>query len=116
MLVHFMIVEHQVSERQACEALRVPRSSYHYEPKAKNDTPVINELQALVSKHPAIGFWQSYFRLRRSGYVWNHKKVYRIYTALHLNIRRRFKKRLPDRVKQALFQPGSINGSEIVST
>lgn len=71
--------------------------------------PVIEDLQALVAKHPAIGFWQSFFRLRRKGRTWNHKKVYRVYTSLHLNIRRRFKKRLPARVKQALFQPQSIN-------
>jgi putative transposase len=109
MLVHFMMEEHGVSERQACKALRVPRSSYQYKSKAKNDIPVINELQEMVSKHPAIGFWQSYFRLRRKGFVWNHKKVYRVYTALHLNIRRRFKKRLPARIKQALFQPTAIN-------
>jgi putative transposase len=64
-----MTEEHGVSERQACKALRVPRSSYQYEPKAKNDTPVINELQEVVSKHPAIGFWQSYFRLRRKGFI-----------------------------------------------
>jgi len=109
MLIHFMITEHQVSERQACKALSVARSSYQYRPKAKHDTPLINELQVLVNRHPAIGFWQSYFRLRRKGFVWNHKKVYRIYTALHLNIRRRFKKRLPARVKHALFQPSAMN-------
>lgn len=109
MLVQFMIEEHGVSERQACNALSVPRSSYRYIPKPRNDTPVINELQRLVEKHPAIGFWQSYFRIRRQGFIWNHKRVYRIYTALHLNIRRRYKKRLPARVKQALFQPQAIN-------
>jgi putative transposase len=109
MLVQFMVEEHGVSQRQACKALSVPRSSYQYIPKAKNDTPVINELQELVVKHPAIGFWQSYFRLRRRGLIWNHKRVYRVYTALQLNIRRRFKKRLPTRVKQALFQPHGIN-------
>jgi putative transposase len=109
MLVQFMIQEHGVSQRQACNCLRVPRSSYQYDPKVKNDTPIIQELEALVAKHPAIGFWQSYYRLRRKGFSWNHKRVYRVYTALHLNIRRRFKKRLPARVKQALFQPQSIN-------
>jgi putative transposase len=98
-----------VSQRQACKTLSVPRSSIQYHPKAKNDTPVINALQSLVEKHPAIGFWQSYFRLRRKGYTWNHKKVYRVYTSLKLNIRRRFKKRLPTRVKHALFQPEAIN-------
>lgn len=109
MLVQFMVEEHGVSQRQACATMSVPRSSVQYNPKFKNDIPVIKALQALVEKHPAIGFWQSYHRLRRRGYIWNHKKVYRVYTSLKLNIRRRFKKRLPTRVKQALFQPEAIN-------
>ena len=104
-----MVQEHGVSQRQACSTLGVPRSSYQYTPRAKNDSPVIEELQALVQRHPAIGFWQSYFRIRRKGLIWNHKRVYRVYTGLKLNIRRRFKKRLPTRVKQALYQPESIN-------
>lgn len=109
MLVQFMKEEHGVSERQACKALSVPRSSQQYKVQPKNDVPIINELQGLVSRHPAIGFWQSYFRLRRQGFIWNHKRVYRVYTGLQLNIRRRFKKRLPIRVKQALFQPDAMN-------
>lgn len=104
-----MVEEHGVSKRQACATLSVPRSSFDYKPKTQSDTPIINELQSLVDKHPAIGFWQCHHRLRRLGFTWNHKRVYRVYTALHLNIRRRFKKRLPARVKQALFQPESIN-------
>jgi putative transposase len=104
-----MIDEHGVSERQACKALQVPRSTQQYNPKSKNDTPVISALKKLVEKHPSIGFWQAYFRLRRRGFSWNHKKVYRVYSSLKLNIRRRYKKRLPARIKQSLFQPASIN-------
>lgn len=70
---------------------------------------MIDELNELVEKHPAIGFWQSYHRIRRKGFIWNHKKVYRVYTDLKLNIRRRYRKRLPARVKLALFKPESIN-------
>lgn len=109
MLAQFMIQEHGVSERQACKAVSMPRSTYQYKPRAKNDSAVITELEGLVGKHPAIGFWQSYFRIRRKGLLWNHKRVYRVYTGLQLNIRRRFKKRLPTRIKQALYQPGSMN-------
>lgn len=90
-------------------ALCIARSSFCYKPIAKGDEPVIDALNGLVEKHPAIGFWKSFKRLRRAGNEWNHKKVYRIYTQLGLNIRRRTRKRLPARVKQALFQPDTIN-------
>jgi putative transposase len=56
---------------------------------------VIDALNALVAKHPVTGFWQAYHRLRLAGRPLNHKRVYRIYTALGLNVRRCAKKRLP---------------------
>lgn len=104
-----MIQEHGVSQRQACKAVSLPRSTQRYEPKPKEDEQVIEQLQELIDKHPAIGFWQSYYRIRRKGFRWNHKKVYRVYTDMKLNIRRRYRKRLPQRVKQALYQPASVN-------
>lgn len=100
---------HHVSERQACSVLNVNRSSYQYIPKIKDDEKVIEELNQLIEKHPSIGFWMCYYRIRQKGYLWNHKRVYRIYTNMKLNIRRRAKKRLPARVKQQLFQPSMIN-------
>ena len=104
-----MVSEFGISQRQACKTVSLPRSTQQYKPKPKDDTVVVEQLQQLVEKHPAIGFWQSYFRIRRNGYIWNHKRVYRVYTDLKLNIRRRYKKRLPQRVKQSLYQPAAIN-------
>lgn len=104
-----MIQSHGVSKRQACTLVQVNRSSYEYVSARKDDELVINELSQLVEKHPAIGFWMSYYRIRQKGFLWNHKRVYRIYTNMRLNIRRRAKKRLPARVKQQLFQPENIN-------
>ena len=104
-----MVEEHGVSHRQACKAVSLPRSTDQYEPKSKDDNLIIEQLQGLVEKHAAIGFWQCFHRIRNKGYNWNHKRVYRVYTSMQLNIRRRYKKRLPARVKQALFQPESIN-------
>jgi len=104
-----MIEEHELSQRQACVALDVPRSTMQYKRIPKDDDELIDHLQELVSKHPAIGFWKCFYRIRKKGFPWNHKRVYRVYTALKLNIRRRHKKRLPARIKQALFQPEAMN-------
>lgn len=99
----------KISHRQACTCLKINRSSCFYQPKEKDDSQVIEQLDLLTTKYSSIGFWLCYRRLRRKGFMWNHKKVYRVYTALKLNIRRKAKKRLPARVKQALFSPESIN-------
>ena len=104
-----MVQEHGVSQRQACKAVSLPRSTQRYQHKPKADEDIADQLQQLVEKHPAIGFWQCYYRIRRKGFVWNHKRVYRVYTELKLNIRRRFRKRLPQRVKQSLYKPSGIN-------
>jgi putative transposase len=104
-----MITTHEISQRQACKAVSLPRSTQCYKPKRKADEAVIEQLQQLIEKHPAIGFWQSYYRIRRKGFIWNHKKIYRVYTDMKLNIRRRYRKRLPQRIKQSLYQPKAIN-------
>ena len=98
-----------MSIRKACTAVKIARSTFSYTPVAKDDEPVIDVLNKLVEKFPAIGFWKSYKRIKRQGYEWNHKRVYRIYTQLGLNIRRRTRKRIPARVKQALYQPENLN-------
>ncbi len=104
-----MITTHKISQRQACKAVSLLQSSSRYKHKPKNDGSLISELQLLIDKHPSIGFWQSYYRIRRKGFNWNHKRVYRVYTDMKLNIRRRCKKRFSARVKQSLFQPQNIN-------
>jgi putative transposase len=109
MLVLHMNEEHGVSIRKGCKAACLPRSVFTYVRKSKDDEMIIEELNSLVKNHPSIGFWQAYHRLRREGQAWNHKRVYRVYTALGLNIRRRAKKRLPARVKQQLFVPDGPN-------
>jgi putative transposase len=89
--------------------VKLPRSTDQYEHRVRDDGELIEALEKIIEKHPSIGFWQCHYRLRLQGYRWNHKRVYRVYTKLQLNIRRRSKKRLPARVKQALFQPEAIN-------
>ena len=104
-----MHAEHGVSIRRGCAAVGLARSTYRYQRTPRPDKPVIEVLAALVERHPSIGFWQAFHRLRLAGHAWNHKRVYRIYTAMRLNTRRRARKRLPARVKQALVVPEEAN-------
>lgn len=89
--------------------MQLPRSSYQHQPRPKDDNAVQDALTALIAKHPNIGFWQCYHRFRNRGEKWNHKRVRRIYRQMNLNIRRKPKKRLPDRVKQPLAAPTAPN-------
>lgn len=66
-------------------------------------------LTEVVAKHPTIGFWQCHHRFRNRGEKWNHKRVRRVYRKMNLNIRRKPKKRLPERVKQPLTVPTAPN-------
>ena len=88
-----------MSVRQACKLVKMPRSVFRYTKVPKDDSVLMAALEELVTKHPTIGFWKCYYRLRRKGYGCNHKRLYRVYKLLKLNIRRKIKRRLPERVK-----------------
>jgi putative transposase len=99
-----------MSERKACNILGLSRTVYHYKSvTAKRDDTVIGELNRLAGLHPGYGFWKMYDRLRMEGFVWNHKRVHRVYTGLRLNIRRRHKRRLPTRVAVPMSIPALPN-------
>ena len=109
-LAEHMMQEHRISARKACNAVKIDRKKWSYKSvRKRTDDNVIEGLTAMTEKHPSIGFWQCYFRLRKQGLADNHKRMYRIYTSMKLNIRRRVKKRLPARVKQMLYQPEAPN-------
>jgi len=101
--------EHQISTRAACRALDLSRTVYRYQPDMERDLPVIEALQRLAEEKPAYGFGLMFDLLRREGKSWNHKRVYRVYRALKLNLRRRGKRRLPSRNPQPLAVPEALN-------
>jgi putative transposase len=74
-----------------------------------DDPQIKQELLALADQHKRYGFWKLYPMLRRKGFGWNNKRVYRVYCELNLNLRKRPKKRLPSREKLPLVQPAFIN-------
>lgn len=93
----------------ACDTFCISRCTYYYQPKLVDDSQIIDVLSSLAQKYTTYGFRKLFKRLRLSGYAWNHKRVYRIYCGLKLNLRRKSKKRLPTRTPEPLAVPTSAN-------
>lgn len=66
-------------------------------------------LQELVERFPERGFGKLFQLVRRRGHRWNHKRVRRVYLRLGLNLRRKGKKRLPNRFPDPLAVSSAIN-------
>lgn len=96
---------------RVCRLLNISRSVYHYESTLANDNEIKQVLKELAEKHRRYGFKKMFQKIRQRSYAWNHKRVYRVYCDLQLNLRRKPKKRLPSREKIALAQPKRMNVS-----
>lgn len=100
----------QCSQRRICKLYRVNRASVRRKRIISDVHHEITELLLrLADSHKRWGFGLMFRWLRRQGYTWNHKRVYRIYCELALNLRIKPKKRLPARTPVPLHQPIAAN-------
>lgn len=100
--------EQGISIVRAARIMCVSTSAVYYQSK-KDDSEVIAKLQALAELKPTRGCDYYYGRIRNEGLIWNHKRVKRVYNQLGLNIRRKRKRKLPDRQPIALVRPQKPN-------
>lgn len=115
-----MVTASGLPVRRACQAVGLGRAAY-YRPGmdwARRDAPVIEALTTLGATRPRWGFWKYVDRLRLTGHRWNHKRVWRVYCQLRLNLPRRTKKRLLTRPAQPLVvlpQPNAVWALDFMS-
>ncbi len=107
----FLVAEHGLSKARACRAVRLSRATFYRSApdRSAEDAPVIDALNALISKHPRWGFGLCFDRMRLDGRSWNHKRVRRVYREMGLNLPRRRKKRIPTRPQVPLDAPAELN-------
>jgi len=105
------VTDRGVCIRAACDAFRISESCYRYERKLDaENAQVANWLIKLTDNHRSWGFGLCYLYLRNvKGFKWNHKRVYRIYKELELNLRIKPRKRLVREKPEALTVPLAIN-------
>lgn len=105
--------DHRLPIRRACQIVRLSRAAFYRRPSGpmERDQEVIAALNELVAANGRWGFWKCYDRLRLNGHRWNHKRVHRVYCELRLNLPRRTKRRVPQRLRQPLAAPAVLNGT-----
>jgi putative transposase len=84
---------YQLSERRACRALGVARSSVQYRSGRPPQAPLRSRLRELAAVRVRYGYRRLQVLLRREGWRVNHKRVYRLYTDEGLTLKRRRPKR-----------------------
>ncbi len=103
-----MQTDHGLSARRADRVLDLSRSARHYQPRARDDGPLIEAIEAGLQVNPGYGFGLPFGEfLRPKG--WGKTRCRRVYVGLGKNLKRRGKQRLPERVRDPLEIPPHAN-------
>lgn len=100
-----------VSITLACRAFGISQSCYrHVGQNSEENQEIAAWLLRLTTVHRTWGFGLCFLYLRNVKRLgWNHKRVYRVYRQLELNLRIKPRKRLVRERPQALAVPAQIN-------
>lgn len=100
-----------MSIRRACQLFSISEACYRYQPKRSDENALIADwLLRLTYTNRRWGFGLCFLYLRNvKGYPYNHKRVYRIYRELELNLRIKPKRRLKRDKPDPLEVPKQIN-------
>lgn len=107
-----MVMQEQtkISERRACQLVGLSRTVLHYTPKAQpGNERLKTRLVELAAERRRFGYRRLHALVRREGFVANHKKVYRLYSAAELAVRRRRKRKGVAVEREALALPNRPN-------
>ena len=110
-MAHHAVAHYQVSIRLSCKTFSISETCYRYQAKLSDENAEIADwLLRLSDTHKRWGFGLCFLYLRNiKGYGWNHKRVYRIYRELELNLRIKPRRRIKRDKPEALSVPDKIN-------
>lgn len=102
--------EHKLSLNQASRMMSISKRAYYYSPKKRSgDEEITAYLKMLVETHKRWGFDKMRLKAKTDKKSWNHKRMYRVYCELGLNIRVKPRKRIPKGEAKMLVQPIKSN-------
>jgi putative transposase len=89
-----MMTVHGLGVTRACGLIGISRSLYRYESKRPDDKELTERLTVLAGQKRRYGYRRLHVLLCREGWLINRKRVYRVYHAAGLMVRRRKRKRI----------------------
>lgn len=106
-----IVIERSVTIRFACVCMGVSESCYRYRAKLSSENELIADwLLRLTQTYKRWGFGLCFLYLRNvKQFGWNHKRVYRIYRELELNLRIKPRRRIKRDKPDELSVPTAIN-------
>ena len=106
-----VVAVHGVSVALACRTFQISETCYRYSQTLSTENEEIADwLERLTANKRNWGFGLCFLYLRNvQGYGWNHKRVYRIYCELELNLGIKPKKRLKRDKPEPLAVPDRPN-------
>lgn len=106
-----VVAQRGITIRLACQVFTVSQSCFHYQAKTDDENKRIADwLLRLTDNNRNWGFGLCFLYLRNiKGFQWNHKRVYRIYRELELNLRIKPRKRMVREKPEPLHVPQAIN-------
>ncbi len=110
-MAHRAKVEFVTSIRLVCDVFSISETCYRYEAILSDENADIADwLLRLTATYKPWGFGLCFLYLRNvKDYGWDHKRVYRIYKELELNLRIKPKRRIKCDKPEALGVPETIN-------
>jgi putative transposase len=101
------------SVRHCSKVLGIRRQTY-YKRKGgirseERDDELKSALKRVTRQFVVWGFWMVFHFLRNEGHIWNHKRVYRVWKSLSLDLRQAPKREKIRRSYQELLSPDWIN-------
>lgn len=99
-----------MGERRACRLIRLDRSVARYRSRrVELDAPLRARMRELPAQYRRYGYLRLHVWLRQEGLVINRKRTYRVYRAEGLSVRKRLRKRLPQRERLPITVPDRPN-------
>jgi len=96
-----------ISERRACGIVRIHRAVYRHNGLEK-DAELVEEIRDIAVNKNRYGYRRITHELRKTRQI-NHKKVYRIYSALNLKYRIKSRKKRYCGEKKEMILPSGMN-------